>query len=289
MNWKYAVRSAIPELLYNYLLYFYLHLKVGRWPTWPKLREPVTFNEKTIWLKMHFRHPQADIVADKVAVREFVRSKIGSEYLIPCLGVFETIESIDMSKLPNAFVLKASHGSDWNIICRDKSRLDVVDAYRRMRLWLGSNYGQIGKEYQYLNIPPRIICETLLGNSDAELIDYKIFCFDAIPRFIQVDFDRFTQHTRLFYNVKWELMPFTTLFPRSERRLPCPALLADMLNVASKLASGFVFVRVDLYVHEERLYFGEMTLHHGGGFEPFMPREFDEVLGHYIKLDALAA
>ena len=277
--------KSMNEESYNRFCYYYLHLKCGHIPKVLNLRNPTTFNEKTIWLKMFQRYENAHILADKILVKELVKDTIGEEYLIPTIAVFDSVSQIDFDKLPLAFVLKANHGSGWNIICEDKKKCDFIGMAKKLDKWLNINYYDIGKEYQYRNIVPKIICEMYLRSSrENPLVDYKIFCFSGKPMFIQVDLDRFTNHTRNFYDLDWNLIPFTTLYPLGKRKLPRPEALNEMLSIAEKLSKGLKFARVDLYFHKEASYFGEITLHHGGGFEPFVPRKYDRILGEYITL-----
>lgn len=273
------------DCTYNHIFYYYLHFKKGVIPKRLNLKNPSTFNEKTIWLKLNVRYANANIISDKVLVKEFVKNKIGEQYLIPNIAVFDDVSQIEISKLPSSFVLKANHGSSWNIICEDKNKFNFKDVEYKLNRWLNTNYYDIGKEYQYKDIAPKIICETYLTNSkENPLVDYKIFCFSGEPKFIQVDLDRFTNHTRNFYDVDWKLMPFTTLYPLGGKKLPRPEALDEMLSIAQKLSDGLKFARIDLYYHNKSVYFGEITLHHGGGFEPFMPSEYDKILGQYINL-----
>ena len=287
MTWKRLVANAMTEWQYNQVMFHYVHLTQRQRPRWLNLRHPKTFNEKIIWLKMNHRESSATMLADKVLVKDHVARIIGSHYVIPTLGVWDDASHIDFSALPEAFVLKANHGSTWNIICPNRSGLNQEATRRQLNDWLRTNYYDIGKEYQYRHIPPRILCEVFLENSREEpLNDYKIFCFSGKPYCIQVDLDRFTDHHRNFYDINWNYLPFTTLYPLGERRLPRPEALDEMLSIASKLSAGLVFVRIDLYYHRKRVYFGEVTFHHGGGFEPFIPAEYDYELGRQLCLPA---
>ncbi len=288
MKLRYLLQGALSERTFNHLCYYYLSVRKGQIPKILNLRCPSTFNEKTIWLKMHHRARNATCLADKVAVKEFVRAKVGGEYIVPTLAVYEHADQIDYTRLPATFVLKTNHGSGWNIICHDKNKLDWQNTRRQLNQWLATDYSRIGKEYQYAEIPRRILCEPLLGGGRQDLNDYKVFCFSGKPTFIQVDVDRFLDHRRCFFDAEWTRVPFTTLYPLAERDIPRPAPLREMLEVAAVLSSELVFARVDFYVVESRLYFGEVTLHHGGGFEPFLPRIYDAKLGAYIQLPSAA-
>lgn len=285
MVWKDLLANSMNERVYNHVCYYYLHLKRGVIPKILNLKNPSTFNEKTIWLKLNRRYFNAHILADKVLVKDFVKHKVGEKYVIPNIAVFNDICEVDINKLPSSFVLKANHGSSWNIICEDKNKCDFEAVKSKLNSWLNTNYCDIGKEYQYKNIVPKVICETYLENSKAKpLIDYKIFSFSGKPMFIQVDLDRFTNHRRNFYDVNWNLMPFTTLYPIGDGTLPKPECLDEMLFIAEQLSRDMTFARIDLYYHNRSVYFGEITFHHGGGFEPFIPRAYDRILGEYIEL-----
>lgn len=273
------------DTAYNLVSYYYLHLKNGVVPPALNVRDPRAFNEKIIYLKTRYRHPDAHLYADKVLVRDFVREAIGTQYLIPVLDVYDDALDIDFSSLPQRFILKANHGSTWNILCRDKGSLDIASTRKTLQNWLHTNYYSIGREYQYKYIKPRIIAEQLLeAEGGEELKDYKIFCFDGEPKFIQVDVDRFTNHKRVFFDLHWNRLPFSILYPPYQGKVDAPTSLQEMIFVAHKLSRGFPFIRVDLYESSKRVYFGEMTFHHEGGFAPIKPREYDQILGAYIRL-----
>jgi len=279
------VLSVLDPRVYNILNYHYLHIKNGVVPKCLNIKSPKTFNEKIIWLKLHHRFQEAHIIADKVAVKQYIAEKLGSKYLIPTLGVYKKVPELDYDKLPNSFVLKLNHGSGWNVFCKDKSKINIVKTNKLLNRWLHTNYSKVGKEYQYQAIIPKILCESYLENSkDVPLIDYKIFCFSGVPKLIQVDIDRYGSHRRNFYNERWEMMPFTTLYPNGVEKIEKPALLKEMFSISAELSTGHPFARIDLYYYQERIYFGEFTFHHGGGFEPFIPQKYDRILGDMISL-----
>lgn len=285
MNLTNYIKKNLGVLSYNYFFYYYLHFRHGVIPKKLNLRNPQTFNEKIIWLKNYHRVHNANILADKYSVRDFIEKKNGAHYLIPLLGVFDSPLDIDFNKLPDSFVLKANHGSGFNIIVREKNKLNKERTIKQLDKWLKTDYYQVGKEYQYKEIRPRIICETYLENSSENpLIDYKFFCFSGEPSFIQVDLDRFTNHTRNFYDLNWQLLPFTTLYPLGKKVLPKPEKLSEMIQIAKSLSEDLIFSRIDLYYYNGKIYFGEITLHHGGGFEPVMPRIYNSILGQHIVL-----
>ena len=280
-----AILPLLGDSIYNRVNYQYLHRKVGVPTPRLDLAHPRRFNEKIIWLKTRYRHPGAAVLADKVRVKEHVAKLIGPEHVIPTFGVFSSAEEIDFDSLPESFVLKANHGSGWNLIVTDKRSLDYSTTRKTLNGWLQRNYYRQGREYQYRDIPPRILAEKLLRlESGGDLRDFKFFCFDGQPMFVQVDFDRHVAHKRNFYSTDWERLPFTILFPAYPGDEPRPRSLEAMVEIASRLSSGLPFVRVDLYECDGTVFFGELTFHPGGGFEPISPPEWDVTLGDFLHL-----
>ena len=275
--------SRISPKTYNELCYYYLHLKMGVFPKKINFDNPKTFNEKIIWLKLHRYDESLQYLVDKVEAREHVRATVGEEILVPTYFIFSDVSEVSKALLPDRFILKMSHGSGWNIACYAKSNFDIEKALRKMAHWESTNYYDIGKELPHKNIKPRVLCEQLLGD-ESGIEDYKIFCFNGEPAYIQVDYDRSTHHKRIFYDLNWKALPFTTLYPRGEKIFIKPKKLNQMLSIAEKLSRDLPFARIDFYYYLSKIYFSEITLHHGGGFEPFFPNKFDAILGDRIKL-----
>ena len=166
------------------------------------LENPIKFNDKLQWLKLNWHDPVATKCADKYEVREIIKEKIGEEYLNELIGVYESVDEINIDELPEKFVLKGTHGSGFNIICKDKNELNWDLEFKKMRRWLKNNYYLSNREWVYRDIKPRIICEKYLEEFETgELRDYKIFCFNGEPKVIEVDFDRFKNHKRNFYDL----------------------------------------------------------------------------------------
>ena len=251
-----------------------------------ELDPPRTFNEKLQWLKLHDRRPEQTRWVDKYEVRKFVADLVGEEHLFPLLGVWDRAEDVDWAKLPDRFVLKCTHDSGGTVICPDKRRFAARAARRKLAACLKQNYYWAGREWAYKCVRPRIIAEPLrVDDSGTELKDYKFFCFDGEPRLIQVDFDRFSGHKRNLYDLDWRYQPFQILFPTDPGRvIPRPDNLDEILAFVRKITPKVPFMRTDLYLIGKRIYFGEFTLHHGGGAEKFTPETYDETLGTWIRL-----
>ena len=249
------------------------------------LKHPTTFNEKIQWLKLHYRDARLPRLADKWEARTYVATTVGEHYLNPAIGVYDRPADIPFASLPARFAVKATHGSGWNVICRDKATIDWPAACRQLETWLGWNHYWMGREWAYKDIRPRLIVEHFLADDRGEPpADYKIFCTSGRPRAIQVDLDRFTQHTRSLFDPTWQKLPCSLKYPIHVGEILRPSNLDEMLAIASKLAADFPFVRVDLYDVAGRIVFGEMTFYPGSGVERFDPPEYDKQFGSWIEL-----
>lgn len=249
------------------------------------LDNPKSFNEKIQWLKLHDSTPLKTRLADKYLVREWIKEKIGEEYLIPILGVWDKFDDIDFDKLPDRFVLKGNHGCAYNYIVKDKSKMDIEDARKKFNKWMKRNYAQNGGlELHYKDIPPKIVAEAYIEDSNKELNDYKIMCFNGKPQYIWIDLGRFTNRTENIYNTKWELQPFLLTYPNSKEEVPPPQNLDKMFELAEILAEGFPLVRVDFYNVDGKIYFGEMTFTSASGVDKFIPSSYNRVWGDMLEL-----
>lgn len=249
------------------------------------IKNPQSFNEKIQWLKLNDIHEEYTNMVDKVAVKEYVKCTVGIEYVIPTIGVWDSIENIDWASLPEQFVLKVNNDSSGVIICKDKSLLNIPQCIEILKKKGNRDYSKVALEYPYHGVPHKFFAETyLVDESGTELKDYKVFCFNGEPRFIQVDSCRFTSHKRAFYDTEWKKMPVQLKYPQLQTVLPKPQSLEKMLNIARKLSQGKPFVRVDLYDSFGKVYFGEMTFFPGSGFEAFSPQEWNNVFGKLLKL-----
>lgn len=254
------------------------------------LDNPQTFNEKIQWLKLYDRRPEYTMMVDKYKVRNYIAEKLGEEYLIPLLGVWDDPDDIDFDALPNQFVLKCNHNSGLGMcICKDKSKLDIKKVRDELRKGLKQDYYLTGREWPYKDVPRKIICEKYMEDSTTgALNDYKVFIFNGKASCIQVDYDRFTDHHRNFYNTDWKYIPFTTCYPTNPSHVvERPDALEEMLELAKKIAGNLgnpPFVRTDFYIVDGNVYFGEITFYHGSGYETFIPEEYDTTLGGWIVL-----
>lgn len=250
------------------------------------LNPPVTFNEKLQWLKLHNRQPLFTQMVDKYGVREFIKERIGEEYLIPVLGVWDKPEDIDFSTLPDRFVLKCTHDCGGVVICRDKSQFNKEEAINTLKACMRKNFYYQGREWPYKNVVPRIYAEAYLEDKgERQLTDYKVFNFNGTPRLIQVDFDRYTDHKRKFFDTEWNEMDITFHRPyKSDKVIKKPSCLDEMLELSRKLSAGFPHLRTDFYIVNDMLYVGEMTFFHGTGFGRWTPESFDAEMGKWLDI-----
>mgnify|MGYP001046981214 FL=1 len=252
------------------------------------LKNPQTFNEKIQWMKLYNQKSEYTVMADKYLVKGYVAKKIGQQYVIPLLGVWDSPDEICFDELPDRFVLKCNHNSGTGMcICTDKSVLDIEQVKKNLRKGLNENFFLHGREWVYKNIPRKIIAEQYMTDeSGYELKDYKFFCFDGVPKLIEVDFDRFTTgHKRNLYTTDWKLMNAEIKYKRvSDKKIDKPQCLDELLKLAAKLSEGIPHVRVDFYVINEKIYFGELTFYHGSGLEKFRPESLGIKMGAYIRL-----
>lgn len=253
------------------------------------LDNPKTFNEKMQWLKLYNRKSIYTTMVDKSLAKDYVAEKIGSEHIIPTLGVWNNFDEIDFSKLPNQFVMKSTNGGGGSgvVICQDKAKFNLLYAKERLEKSMNVSTSKLQGEWVYKDIHPRIIVEKLMKDTeDGDLKDYKFFCFNGKVFCFKVDFGRFTEHHANYYNAKGELLPFgeTICPPDFNYQISMPPNLSQMITLAERLSEGHPFLRVDFYNINSKIYFGECTFYPNSGFGTFVPEEWDEKLGELIVL-----
>lgn len=254
-----------------------------------ELENPKTFNEKLQWMKVYDHNPLYTITSDKYAVRDYIKDKIGEEYLVPLIGVWDSPDEIDFDALPEQFVLKCNHNSGVGMcICKDKSKLDIEKTKKNLQKGLDQNFYLMCREWQYKNIKRRIICEEFLSELDAgDLINYKIYCFNGEPKMFHISGNMATHDgARLsFLTLDWKPLPFCRKDYLPFENLPAePVNREKMLDIARILSEGLPFMRVDLYEINGKIYFSELTLDPCGGYSPFEPEEWDAKLGEWLTL-----
>lgn len=248
------------------------------------LKNPKTFGEKIQWIKIYGGLEDYSQLVDKYSVRNIIKSKIGEKYLAKLYGVYYNADDIDFEKLPNRFVLKCTHGCGYNLICKDKTMLSIEETRAILHKWMNEEFYKNAKEIQYKNVTPTIICEEYLEDNQGKLLDYKYFCFNGKPEFIEVVSDRGNDTRADFYTTNWEKINLRTKFKNSNSNIESPKGLELMTELAEELSRDYPFVRVDFYNVDGRIIFGELTFTPGGGVSKFRPIEKDIEIASKIDL-----
>lgn len=248
------------------------------------LKNPKTFNEKLQWLKLYDRNPEYTTMVDKYSVKKYIAKKIGPEFIIPTLGVWNSFDEIDFNALPNQFVLKCTHDSGGLIVCHDKSCLDMEAVRKKIETSLSNNFYHVGREWPYKNVPHRIIAEQYMADA---LRNYKQFGFDSVPRMTLVYSEHFTKDglKEDFYDEVWNHLDIQrSAHGKAVLPIQRSKQYDLMKQLAAKISEKMSFVRIDFYEIDEKLYFCEVTLCPANKFEGFKPEEWDLKLGEWIKL-----
>ena len=251
------------------------------------LQDPATFSEKLQWLKLHDHNPAYHRMADKAEVKGYIGEKLGAEYVIPTLGVYDRFEEIDFDRLPSRFVLKCTHDSGGIVICRDKASFDRQRAKKTINRFLKRDYYTQWREWPYKGLPHRIIAEEYVP-SDGGLTDYKVHCFNGEPRMVLVCRDRFcdTGMTEDFFTERWEHLALRRPdHPNAPLPPEEPAQLGELLRLSRELSRDIPFVRIDFYIVGERILFSEITFFPAAGLTPFVPGEWDRAIGDWLRLE----
>lgn len=250
-----------------------------------RIDDPQTFSDKMQWMKLYYRDDRMTRCSDKWELKSYLAEQDFGELAVPTLAVYEHADQIDETALPERFVLKAAHGSGWNVVCNgDKQRMAWGWLRKVMGVWLSQSLYIYGREWNYKDQTPRIVVEPLL--CDEPPVDYKFMCFNGAVRAIQVNHRVDGKPYWDFYETDWTFLKGVSLgtLPCSDRPLPPPERLEEMKTIAGKLSEPFPFVRVDMYAIDGKLYVGEMTFFPAAGFFPFTPPEWDRKFGDWLTL-----
>lgn len=252
------------------------------------LSNPTTFNEKLQWLKLYDRKPKYTNLVNKYKVREYIKEKIGEDYLIPLYGVWSNFDEINFHELPKSFVLKTTHDSGSVVICKDRSNFDKEKARKILSKSLKNNYYYSGREWPYKNTERMIIAEKYMEDIETgELRDYKFFTFNGAVKFMFIASDRGKNTSFDFYDREFNHIPVSQHYPNSNKQILKPNNFEKMIELAEKLGSEFPHVRVDFYEANNKIYFGELTFTHFSGFYKFKPLKYDHIFGEYLDIEAV--
>lgn len=249
------------------------------------LDNPKTFTEKIQWLKVYDSTFLKSYCADKLKLHNYSMGKLGKDKCVSLLGEWNSAKEIQWDTLPNQFAIKCNHGSRMNIICNPLNRQKINEYNTKLDKWLSIDYSTCcGYEFHYTNIQRKIFAENIIDDGNASLIDYKVYCFNGIPKFIQVLGDRSTLHTMNHYTLDWNPI---AKYMRKEYKVndfACPPHLDEMIHDATLLSKDFKFVRVDFYDTPEKLYLGELTFTPASGYMKYIDSNVDIELGEMLTL-----
>ncbi len=275
----------IPDKIYLQIYYF------AKFKRFVDFKHPKTFNEKLQWLKVNDHNPKYVRMVDKYEAKQYVSEILNESFVIPTYGVWRSFDDIDFDFLPNQFVLKCTHDCGGLVICKDKNKLDIEDAKRKISKALKNDYFYVGREWPYKKVFPRIIAEQYMENdSDSDLMDYKVHCFNGKPKLILVCSQRYSKYGLCedWYDLEWNYLNMGR--PNQQKStidIPKPENLNEMIEAAERLSYNMPFCRVDFYIVKGKLYFGELTLYPASGFGLFEPKKWDLDMGNWIDLSKI--
>ena len=274
--------SFLPDSAYLKLFYYAATGKTLN------LKKPQLFSEKQQWLKLHEIHPEYKNLVDKLTVNDIIDEKLGGGYCFPILGYWKKIDDIDFSKLPKRFVLKCNHDSGSTKVIEDKDALTKKDIDELKKFYdprVKKDFFYAGREYPYKGIDGYIVAQKYMADDNGEMNDYKFFCFNGEPKLMFVATDRSTDVKFDFFDMDFNRLDIVNIHPNSDKEIKKPETFDEMKRIAKTLSLGMRFVRIDLYEINGKVYFGEYTFFHGGGFCLFYPLEWERKLGDWMNLD----
>lgn len=249
------------------------------------LKDPKGFNEKLVWLKLFYCRSDYPSMVDKYTAKQWAAEKIGRQYVVPCYGVWDHFDDIDFDSLPKQFILKCTHDSGGNVICRDKATFDYRSAKKKIERALKKDTYKHTREWPYKNMKHRIIAEELLTeHGDDAITDYKFFCFDGEPKVMYVSKDGAADPRTDFFDMDWNHLPVRMRDLNADVTPQKPAQFEEMKALARQLSEGMPHVRVDFYLVNDKIYFGEMTFYTCAGMPTFNPWSWNRTFGDWIKL-----
>ena len=273
----------LPDKIYLHMMYYY-HMKKKL-----NLKSPKTLNEKLQWLKLYDRKREYIQMVDKIEAKKYVAGIIGEEHIIPTICVWDSPEDIDFASLPERFVLKSNHDSKGVIVCHDKSKINQAKIKDFFKKRLKVNGYWYGREWPYKLVKPYVFAEKIMSDDENtdEFTDYKFYCFNGVAECVLICLDRNTGDTKFyFFDRDWNLKRYNKRGMEAPEgfTLPKPKCLDEMFEIASKLSEGIPFSRIDLYQSKSKVYFGEITLYPGSGFDANRMPDIDKMFGEKVDL-----
>lgn len=249
------------------------------------LVNPKRFTEKLQWLKIFYRNDLEKIMADKIEVKKYLEEK-GYGYLLnETIAIYDSVDDFNLDELPDRFVVKAAHGSGWNLIVHDKKKVNWKLWKKIMRSWLTQDLYWFGREWNYKGMKKRLIVEKYLEDDSGELRDFKVFCFNGTPKYMQIDEGRHSEHKRVYVDEKGDALSIKDSHNNEIiEDIKFGEKQKEMMKLAEIFSKQFPHIRVDFYECNGKIYFGEFTFFDGSGFYSFYPDKWDFVWGDMIEL-----
>ncbi|MGY0159567.1 ATP-grasp fold amidoligase family protein [Edwardsiella tarda] len=273
------VLNLLPDSLFLRLRYY------KRFNRILSLKEPQRFTEKMMWYKLYYRNDLMTLCADKYQVRKYIKDKGYDDILVPLLRVYDDATQIRLDELPDKFILKGNNGSETNLVVKNKNDISEQDLIEIVSRWKDNNQAiSMGREWCYKNIKFKITAEELLEVNGCDGIDdYKFLCFNGKVHYIWVDKDRFSNHSRTFFDREWNRILVESDHPVSDEEIECPWGFDRMLEISESIGKDFPFARVDFYSVNKKIYFGEITFYPWSGMVEFKPDSFDFEMGRLLE------
>ena len=278
------LKFVSPEVYVKHLYNYYTGKKLN-------LVNPIEFNEKIQWYKVHYHPKILNQLVDKYSVRAYVKDKIGAQYLNEIYGVYNKPEDLPFNEFPNQYVIKATNTSGYNLIVTDKEKINKKKTLRLLRKWMSkTNYYLRSREWAYKDVEPRLIVEKFLKEEGkSALVDYKFYCFNGTAKFVDVHIDRDKDHKQGCFDLDFNLLPYGKRinYKSISDGLEKPVNFNEMVRLSETLANKLPFVRVDFYSVNGKSIFGEMTFYPSGGRKDFHPNKYNKIIGDYFELPKL--
>jgi len=275
----------VPDKIYISILFY---LETGKKADF---KNPVTFNQKLQWLKINNRNPYYTDMSDKIKAKEIVKNLIGDEYIIKNIGIFDSVNEINISKLPYKFVIKTNHSSGSSLVV-DKNKDNFENILKHIKKDLKRNYFYVWREWPYKDIKPKILIEEYITDeSSYELKDYKFFCFNGEPLYLYIASDRFSNSSKIhfdFFDIDFNRLNIKNKYENSKKDFIKPENYDKMVDICRVLSKNIPHVRIDLYNKNGQIYFGEFTFYHFSGMVNFEPDEWDYLLGDKIDISDMS-
>lgn len=248
------------------------------------LKNPKTYNEKLQWLKLYDHNPLYTTLVDKLRVKDYVKNKLGNDFIVPTLCVYKSVDDIDIEKLPERFVLKCNHDSGSVYICKDKSKFDINEVKAKIKKHLSHNFYWDAREWAYKKVKPYAFAECYLEDDNLDdLVTYKFLCFNSEPKLVYstIKTDDIWEN---YYDLDFNILPIHRKWSNSKVQLMKPSRFDDMIKVARNLSEGIPHVRIDLYEVKGQIYLSEFTFYDWGGLIDFTDNKWNLQLGEWINL-----